>query len=66
MKVSELIIILSKNQCYLVGHGANHDKWQSQISGKTFFVPRHPSKEIKIGTLKQICRLAGIDYRKGE
>lgn len=59
-------MILSKNQCYLVGHGANHDKWQSKITGKTFFVPRHPSKEIKTGTLKKICELAGINYRTGK
>lgn len=61
--MSELITILSEHGCYLVGHGSAHDKWQSSINGKFFFVPRHPSKEIKAGTLRGILKQAGIQMK---
>jgi len=60
MTVSELTKILAENGCFPVGHGANHDKWQSSVSGRCFYVPRHPSKELKKGTLHNIFRLAGL------
>ena len=60
LKVSELTQILSEYGCFLVGHGASHDKWQSSINGKIFFVPRHPSRDVKEGTLHNILKQAGI------
>lgn len=63
MKVSELIKILTEHGCFIVGHGANHDKWVSGINGRYFFVPRHPAREIKKGTLMAILKQAGIDLR---
>lgn len=60
MKVSELIRILKKNHCKLLRHGNSHDIWISQITGKRFIVPRHPSQEIPTGTLKKIKEDAGI------
>ena len=36
MKVSELIKLLQRNQCYLLEHGKEHDKWHSERTGKIF------------------------------
>lgn len=60
MKVSELTKLLKKNDCYLVEHGKEHDKWHSDITGKDFRVPRHKSKEIPTGTLNNILKDAGL------
>ena len=54
MKVSELSKLLKKNGCYLVEHGKEHDEWYSEITGKSFRLPRHQSKEIATGTLNRI------------
>ena len=63
MKVSELTRILSDHGCFMIGHGAKHDKWQSRLNGKCFYVPRHPAKELKNGTVKAILKQAGIELR---
>ena len=34
MKRSELLKILKKNGCKLIGHGGNHDLYYSPITGK--------------------------------
>ena len=60
MKVSELTKLLKKNDCYLVEHGKEHDRWHSDITGKDFYVPRHKSKEIPTGTLNKILKDAGL------
>ncbi len=60
MKTSELIKKLRKIGCYIVEHGARHDKWHSPITGKDFRVWRHPSKEIPMGTAEQIIKDAGL------
>ena len=60
MKVSELIKELKKANCYLVEHGAEHDKWFSPTTGKFFRVPRHQSKEIATGTCNRIKKDAGL------
>jgi len=61
MKVSELLKLLNKSgQCRFVEHGKEHDKWHSEITGKDFRVPRHPSQEIKPGTLNRIMKDAGL------
>lgn len=59
MKQKDLIKILKKNKCYIVRYGSNHDIWYSMISRKQFPVPRHKA-EIKMGTLKNIFKEAGI------
>jgi conserved domain protein len=59
MKGSELIKLLKKNGCSLVGHGGRHDEWFSPITGKTFPVPRH-NKEIPKGTALSILKDAGL------
>ena len=60
MKVSELIKLLKANGCYLVAHGKEHDKWHSDITGKNFMIPRHPSKELPSGTANKIKKDAGL------
>lgn len=60
MKVSELVKILKKNRCYLKRHGKNHDIWYSEITGKQFPVPRHPSQDIPKGTFESIKEDAGF------
>ena len=59
MKGSELIKLLKKNGCSLVGHGGRHDEWFSPITGKTFQIPRH-NKEIPKGTALSILKDAGL------
>ena len=66
MKVCELERILRENGCFLVGHGAAHDKWQSSLNGRFFFVPRHPSKELKTGTVRNIMKQAGFGIEGGQ
>ena len=60
MKVSELTKLLTKNGCYLVEHGKEHDKWFSPITNKYFMVPRHPSRELPTGTANKIMKDAGL------
>ena len=60
MKVSELVKLLKKNDCYLVEHGKEHDKWHSNIAGKNFMIPRYGSKEIATGTANRILKDAGL------
>lgn len=60
MKVSELIKLLKKNDCYFVEHGAEHDKWHSNITGKDIRIPRHKAKELPTGTANSILRDAGL------
>ena len=61
LKVSELIKLLKRNRCSKIKSGKKHDHWYSEITGKKFPVPRHPSKEIPTGTLKKILEDAGIE-----
>ena len=60
MKVSELTRKLKKGKCYITKHGKEHDEWYSPITGKTFRVPRHPSKELATGTADRILKDAGL------
>ncbi|MCM1063284.1 MAG: type II toxin-antitoxin system HicA family toxin [Eubacterium sp.] len=41
-------------------HGKNHDIWCSQITGRQFSVPRHPSQDIPRGTYENIKKEAGF------
>ncbi|MDY3215864.1 MAG: type II toxin-antitoxin system HicA family toxin [Sodaliphilus sp.] len=54
MKYSELFKRLKRAGCSIVRHGARHDIWYSPITVKQLPVPRHGSKEIPPGTLKNI------------
>lgn len=60
MKSSDLIKLLKQNQCEFIRHGkGDHQIWFSPITGKKFPVP-HPKKQLPIGTLKSIKKMAGI------
>lgn len=47
----------------LVRNGANHDIYQSPITGKLFSVGRHAKEEVRTGTLKGILKDAGIKIK---
>ena len=61
MKVSEAKKILSKHKCHLVRQGSNHEIWISELTGKTFTIPRHGARELATGTWEQIKKDAGIE-----
>ena len=59
--VSEIIRkIKRKTKCYIVRHGAEHDIWLNPETGIEFTIPRHPSRELKSGTARNILRAAGL------
>ena len=60
MKGSELKKQLRKAGCYQVGEYDGHERWYSPLTGKTFPVPRHDSKEIATGTANKILKDAGL------
>ncbi len=60
MKVSELAKALKKSGCYKTGDGTNHERWYSPITNKSFYVPRHYSKELKTKTAESIKKQAGL------
>ena len=60
MKTSEAIRKLSKAGCYFLEDGTNHAWWYSPITKLKFQVPRHKSKELALGTKKNIERYSGI------
>ena len=60
MTSKELIQLLRDNGCEFVRHGkGDHQIWYSPITEKKFSVP-HPKKQMPIGTLKSIKRMAGV------
>ncbi|KGM25833.1 toxin HicA [Photorhabdus luminescens] len=60
MKSTDLIKELTAVGCELRRHnGGSHQIWWSPITGKTFPVP-HPKKDLPIGTVKSIKKMAGI------
>ena len=60
MKTSELIKLLKAAGCYIIRHGGNHDIWFSPITGNSFPVGRHQSKDVPKGTAGSIRKQAGI------
>lgn len=63
MTTAELVRLLKKNDCIFIGHNKRHDMYRSPITGNTFMVGRHPSEEVRTGTLHKILRDAGISIR---
>ncbi|KQN54360.1 addiction module toxin, HicA family [Erwinia sp. E602] len=60
MKSSDLIRELALAGCEIKRNtGGSHQIWWSPLSGKTFPVP-HPKKDLPIGTVRSIKKLAGI------
>ena len=61
VKCSELKKELSAGGCYFFRGGSDHEIWYSPITNKKFTVPRHDSKEVPSGTVRNIKKLAGIE-----
>lgn len=59
MKYIELAKQLAQGKSRKIREGANHELWYSEITGKTFAVPRH-KKEIATGTANKILKDAGL------
>ncbi len=61
MKYHELANKLRRIRCYDTGEQANgHPIWYSPLTGKTFRMSNHGSKEVPTGTLRQIKKDAGL------
>lgn len=60
MKISELKKLLKENGCYIKRQGKRHEIWYSPKTGKSFEVGRHPTEEVKTGTLNKIMKDAGL------
>lgn len=61
MKVSELKRLLKRAGCYECRTGTRaHDEWYSPISDSRFRIPRHDTKEIATGTMRNILKQAGL------
>lgn len=59
MRTQELIKLLKKNKCKLIRHGKRHDIWYSEVTGKSFPVPRHKA-EVPKGTADSILADSGL------
>lgn len=59
MKYSEFIKILRQNGCQQIDEGANHETWVN-AQGKKFYVPRHKTHDVPIGTYNAIMKQAGL------
>jgi predicted RNA binding protein YcfA (HicA-like mRNA interferase family) len=60
MKSGDLIKTLTAAGCILRRQGGGcHQIWWSPITGRTFPVP-HPKKDLPVGTVKAIRKMAGI------
>ena len=60
MKYNELYRKLRKAGCFLLHHGAGHDKWMNPGNGKSTWVGRHGTEEVPTGTLKTIYQELGL------
>jgi len=61
MKYSELERRLKKAGCFLDGEMHGHPLWFSPITKRRFKMSHHKNQEVKTGTLKSICKEAGIN-----
>jgi mRNA interferase HicA len=52
--------LLKRNRCHFVEHGRAHDKWYSDITGKSFRVPRQSGRSLPAGTVTNILKDAGL------
>ena len=60
MKIKELERKLKESGCWFLGHGKRHDHWFSSITNRSFPIPRHGTKEMPLGTLKEIQKQSGV------
>ena len=60
MRINELRELLREKGCCCIRNGKRHEQWYSPLTGATFPVPRHGTKEVPNGTLRNILKQAGI------
>ncbi len=60
MKIRELERKLRMAGCWFVVHGKRHDQWYSPITDLMFPIPRHATKEVPDGTLREIRKQSGV------
>lgn len=61
MKYNELHRILKKKGCYPTGGEiAGHPEWYSPITQNTFPTSNHLSAEVRVTTLHNILKAAGL------
>ncbi len=58
MKRRSLLKHLAVHGCDVEGEGGKHTRIRNPANGKKSFVPRH--REIKTGTVKEICKQLDI------
>ncbi len=59
MKYSELAKLLRQSGCSRIDEGANHETWIN-AQGDKFYVPRHKTHVVPIGTYSAIMKQAGL------
>lgn len=60
MKTTEMKRRLREAGCYMISDDGKHEKWYSPITGNTFPVWKHDSKELPKGTENKIRKQAGL------
>ena len=60
MKTTEMKRLLRAAGCRKISDDGKHEKWYSPITGNTFPVWKHGSKELPSGTEMKIRKLAGL------
>jgi len=60
MKTSELTRLIKKQGCHILRHGSEHDEWINPRTGRSTYIPRHPSKELPTGTARKILKDLGL------
>ncbi len=61
MKYAEIQRKLKKAGCYWVRNGNRHPIWYSPITEKEFALSYHLSEEAKLGTMKSISKVSGVE-----
>ena len=60
MKIAKFCAELSAKGCVIFRHGSRHDVWFSPITGNTFAIPRHGSRELSKGLEIQARKTLGV------
>jgi len=61
MKISEFIRQIKKKGAKFHSHGTRHDWYYNPKNGRRAQVPRHKTKELPIGTMKDILEALGLN-----
>ena len=61
MKISEFIKLIKKKGAKFHSHGTRHDWYYNPKNNKKAQVPRHKTRELPTGTMKDILDGLGLD-----